>query len=785
MRANGTRGSACRVLAACVATAVLTGAPAVGSGQDRLGQARPNELDVRDMGLVFEAEVTADARPAQPIGTGIAATVPRGYALVIGVGEYPNLPESLQLSFAESDAEAMYDVLISHEGGAFPLENVRMLVGERASIAAIRRELEEWLPSVARPQDRVVVYFAGHGFVKDGRGYLAPSDVDLERIEDTAYPMAELGDVMANRVQALHKVLFTDACHSGKINPETTNELLHQELRGLPGDFLTLTAATERESSYGSPDLATGFGFFTYFLTRAFAGYADLDPCDGRITAHELIEYVRGGVVGQARRERARRDRARRERVRRDRDDQETLDGLEIRDTELVFERTSSLFQTPTARGDYDPEMLLGVNTQCLADEREERPVGTAVVEANLDDVALYIDGQLAGSVNGGESLRIVGLPAGYHEFEGVRAGYEPDTKDVLIRPGQEVAVTIRIRHPLRARPEARRLFEQGERLLYTRRSSVSLWNLLPVTRTQSRGDLERARDLFIAALRIEPAYVEAARELGHVYHLLGDRDAAKEAYECARVIDPANVEVLTQLAAVLMEYGDPQRAIGIFREATNLEGATDLHHGMLARLYLENKAWEEAVGEARRAIELNPESQQAHLWKADALRMLADGEKTSSPLRAALFGEARDDYRRFLDLTTFESSFGRKLLFFFGVAARVHADREEAYRKSRSSGFLGLCMTEIGLGNPRRARGYCERAIDYREDDLIAHFMLGRVNVDLFNDVANSCEFLREAARGYRKMLDLGPNHKYAKHARIYLGNIAALMPQAGCSGA
>ena len=750
MRANGVPRGACRVLAACVAATAVAGAPAVGSGQARPGQARPAELDVRDMELVFEAEATADARPAQPIGTGVAAAVPRGYALVIGVGEYPNLPESLQLRFAESDAEAMYDVLISHEGGAFPPENVRMLVGERASIAAIRRELEEWLPAVARPQDRVVVYFAGHGFVKDGRGYLAPADVDPERIEDTAYPMSALGDVMANRVQALHKVLFTDACRSGKINPETTNELLHQELRGLPGDFLTLTAATERESSYGSRDLATGFGFFTYFLTRAFAGYADLDPCDGRITAHELIEYVRGGVVAHARRERARRQR--------------------------------DVFQTPTARGDYDPEMLLGVSTQCLADEREERPVGTAVVEVNLDDVALYIAGQLVGTVNRGESLRILGLPAGYHEFEGVRAGYESVVRQVLVRPGQEVGVTLRIRQPVRARPEARRLFEQGERLLYTRRSSVSLWNLLPVTRTQSRGDLERARDLFIAALRIEPDYVEAARELGHVHHLLGDRDAALAAYERASGIDPANVEVLTQLAAVWMEYGDSQTAIGIFREAIRLAGPSDLLHGMLARVYWENEAWEEAVGEARRAIELNPESQQAHLWKADALRMLADGE-TSPRLRSALFGEARDDYRRFLDLTNFESSFGRRLLFFFGVAARVHADREEAYRTSRSSGFLGLCMTEIGLGNPRRARGYCERAIDYREDNVMGHFMFGRVNVDLFNDVAQSCEFLTGAVRGYRKMLDLSPGHEYAENARSYLAQIAALMPRAGCS--
>ena len=753
VRTNGTRGGACRLLAGWVAAVVVTGAPAVGAGQ-----ARPNELDVRGMNLVFEE--TADARPPEPIQTGVATAVPRGYALVIGV-DYSNLAERMQLKFAESDAEAMYDVLISHEGGAFPPENVRMLVGEQASLAAIRRALEEWLPSVARPQDRVVVYFAGHGLIskKDGRGYLAPSDVDPERLEETAYPMAALGDVMANRIRALHKVLFTDACHSGKINPETTNELLHQELRGLPGDFLTLTAATEDQFSHGSPDLATGFGFFTYFLTRAFAGWADLDPCDGRTTAHELIDYVRRGVMAEARRWSARLGR--------------------------------NVSQTPRYRGDFDSEMLLAVNPECLAEERSERRVGTAVVEANLDDVDLYIydkrGPQPIGRVNAGEPLRVVGLPAGYHEFEGRRAGYEPDTKDVLIRPDQEVAVTLRIRYPVAVRPEARRLFEQGERLLYTRRSSVSLWNLLPITRTQSRGDLERARDLFIAALKIECKYIEAARELGYVYHLLGDRRAAREAYERALEIDRSNVEVLTRYAAVETENGNTTTALEKLTEAIRRSSEpSDLLHGMLARLYWEREAWEEAVRAARRAIELNPESQQAHLWKADALRMLAVGE-TSPRLRAELFGEARDDYRRFLDLTNFESSFGRRLLFFFGVAERVHADREEMYRRSRSSGFLGLCMTEIGLGNPRRARGYCERAIDYREDNVVAHFMFGSANVELFNEVAQSCEFLREAARGYRKVLDVSPspNTEYAKEAQQLLEQIAAVMPQAGCSRA
>jgi len=137
--------------------------------------------------------------------------VPRGYALIVGIANYQYLDESKQLRFPETDADAFYRVLISHEGGAFPSENVHFLKGSQATLANVKRELEVWLPSVAQPSDRVVVYFAGHGFVQNGRGFLAPYDVKPDNLESTAYPMSTLGEVLANKVGAGLNVLVTDA----------------------------------------------------------------------------------------------------------------------------------------------------------------------------------------------------------------------------------------------------------------------------------------------------------------------------------------------------------------------------------------------------------------------------------------------------------------------------------------------------------------------------------------------------------------------------------------------
>lgn len=703
--------------------------------------------------LVLLASVTLGAQqaprdlvlvPAKP--TPARDGVPRGYAVIVGVANYKNLDADRQLQFPESDAESMYRVLINHEGGAFPAENVHFLKGADATLANVRRELEEWLPSVAQPADRVVVYFAGHGFVQDGRGYLAPWDVDPDRLEATAYPMTRLGEVLANKVNANWKVLLTDACHSGKINAETTNEAMERQFSALPTSFLTLTATTEREQSFEDPNLSTGYGFFTYFLVQAFRGYADSDPCDGRITADELIEYVRSNVRRYA--------------------------------------RDRQLSQTPTARGDYEPDMLLGVGNGCSAEGvKAPSMLGTAVVETNMDDVDLYIDGALVGRISKAKPLVIPSLPSGLHEFRGAREGYEPDRQEVMIAPGQEVAVTVRIRYVRQIKKPAQALNDQGEKLLFTRRSSLSLMNLIPIERRQSEEDLERAASLFAQALEIDPGFALAAYHLGQVNQLLLKHDEAVGFFRRAMAIDPTHVDSRIECAAVLIEQGDPDAAIRELTEALRLDATDDEAFSMLARAYWDKAAWGRAVENADRAITLKPSNAQAHLWKADALRHMA-AESTDRTVQISLYADARTNYRTFLDLTNFSTGLGARLAFHFiglGIGSRSHADRQGAYDSLRSAGFLGLCLSEQKVGNPLKARDYCKRALSHAPKDPIAHFLLGNVNRDLYNS-KQACSYLTDARASYRTMLEINPYLDESKNAKNYVGQIDGILPRIGC---
>ena len=165
-------------------------------------QPAPQQLPA---GQQRDLRLEKDAGPVSIPGQPQMVRIPRSYALVVGIANYQNLAAAQQLQFPERDAESIYSILISPEGGNFHAENVHKLIGPKATLAGLRHELEEWLPSVAKDDDRVLIYFAGHGFVYSGQAYLAPYDIDLKNIAATGYPMDTLGAISASRSKASGK----------------------------------------------------------------------------------------------------------------------------------------------------------------------------------------------------------------------------------------------------------------------------------------------------------------------------------------------------------------------------------------------------------------------------------------------------------------------------------------------------------------------------------------------------------------------------------------------------
>ncbi len=667
-------------------------------------------------------------------------SVPRGYAVVIGVAKYEKLAPEDDLSFPESDADAIRQVLISKHGGAFPDANVKLLVGRDATLQNIRAALEEWLPSQVREQDRALVYFAGHGFVKGGRGYLAPWDVDPASPDTTGYPMDSVGKDL-ERLKAKWKVLLVDACHSGRIVGGSTDEAVNTQLAQLPSGFLNLTATGARESSYEDPRL--GFGVFSYFVKKGLEGNADTPPCDGVITAEELVDYVRREVSSYVKR--------------------------------------YGQSQTPTDHDrDYDNNMVLGVNPSCVdTAQPSAAPLGSLTIEANMDGVEVFLDGTDLGPVTKDKPLRQPGLATGIHTVKGVKTGYEPVSKEVMVIPGQEQTVTLRIQYRREVKPTAMHLVDRGEALLFKKNSSFNpLAIYVHTSGQQNANDLAAARGLFVEALKEDPGYAQAAFDLALACQQLADSTCAQKNFQEALRIEPTLVEARMAYAGVLLDQGDADEAIRQLREVIRLDSGNAWAYSQLSLACLNSFDWPCVVQAADQSIALNAANYEPFLWKADALRRAAASENDPL-LKSADYRNAADNYRSVLRMTNFETPVAAKVVFFLGLPTghRTHADRQVSYASHRQFALLGLCESEDKLANYLQARDYCSRAIAYDPKEPMSYFLLGNVYRDMFNSSPQR-DYLVAARANYSKMIEINPDLDVSSHAENYVHQIDQLLP-------
>lgn len=674
-----------------------------------------------------------------------AKGVPRGYALIIGISKYKLIDPSQNLQFPESDAMGIYRVLISKEMGAFPAENVHALIGPQATKANIRRELEEWLPSVAQPNDTVLVFFAGHGFAVDGRGYFAPWDVDPDHITETGYPMSDFGRTLETKVKATNKVLLVDACRSGKVSRGLVEQggsdgEVNAQLGKLSNSFLTFVAAREQDRSFEDPKLGSGAGLFSYFVIRALEGDADAN-CDGFVTADELIEYVRTNVRQYAR------------------------------------DRGES--QTPTDYGDFDPKLVLSLSHKCgSAVTPSDVSVGELVIEGNMDGIDIYLDDQPVGSVSTGKPLRLSGIPGGIHTVMGVRKGYETDTKQATVIPGQQHTVTIRIQYARQYKKQSKVYMDQGEKLLFNRRSS---FNPLAVyaPSAQNAKTFEEAADLFEKSLREDSNNARSAYDLGLTFLYLSKESQSLEMLRKAITLDPTYVEAKTQYSGELIESGDPDEAIRQLTDVLRVEANNDLALAYLARAYYDKAVYDKSIEAADRALTVRQQNEEAYLWKGAALRMEAAQTKDLQP-KLAFYGQSCDAFQSFLKLTDFSTPAYAELLFYLSplpsIGHRSHADRTDSYKLQRSVALEGLCDGENKLGHSLQAKNYCAEAIRDDPDDPVAYYLLGHVHRDLFDRNHTKDELLM-ARDSYQKVVTLNPDLDISRNARNYLDQIQALL--------
>jgi tetratricopeptide (TPR) repeat protein len=225
------------------------------------------------------------------------------WALIVGVSQYQHIDS---LRYADDDALAFYNYLISPAGGSVPKSNIQLLVNEKATFGQLDRALGNLLDFV-KPNDRVFVYFSGHGDQETKtiaqRGFLLTHDSFSSNYNSTAFAVIYLQDYIAtlstkNQAQV---IMFLDACRAGKLAGSEIGgvQLTGQQLLKQVSNEVKFMACQANEVSLEGQQWGGGRGLFSYHLIRGLQGLADTDQ-DLKVSLRELERYLEDHVTTEA-----------------------------------------------------------------------------------------------------------------------------------------------------------------------------------------------------------------------------------------------------------------------------------------------------------------------------------------------------------------------------------------------------------------------------------------------------------------------------------------------------
>ena len=221
----------------------------------------------------------------------------QSYALVIGINAYQNCNP---LRYATNDAAAIHKKLI--EDFDFPPENTRLLLDEEATATEIRKAYLRFTEQDIQLDDRIFVFFAGHGTTRRGMrgevGYLTPVDADIDQIST----LIRWDDLTRNieLIPAKHILFVMDACYGGLAITRSTHSgsarFLKDMLKRVSRQVLTAGKADEEVADAGGP--IPGHSVFTGHLLQGLDGAAATK--EGVLTANNVMSYVYSKVNSDA-----------------------------------------------------------------------------------------------------------------------------------------------------------------------------------------------------------------------------------------------------------------------------------------------------------------------------------------------------------------------------------------------------------------------------------------------------------------------------------------------------
>jgi len=211
------------------------------------------------------------------------------WALVVGINKYLH---ASPLNFACNDAGEVAQIL--QNKFEFPADNIILITDESATRDRIMYEYLEFAGEKVSPDDRIVLFFAGHGYTRPGArgdvGYLVPVDGTTENLAS----LIRWDELTRNTdlIPAKHILFIMDACYGGlaitrALSPGSMR-FAKDMLQRYSRQVLTAGKADEVVADSGGP--RPGHSIFTGHFLNAIEGAAN--TMDGVLTANRVMAYV-------------------------------------------------------------------------------------------------------------------------------------------------------------------------------------------------------------------------------------------------------------------------------------------------------------------------------------------------------------------------------------------------------------------------------------------------------------------------------------------------------------
>lgn len=217
---------------------------------------------------------------------------PRTFIFSVAIENYQDdsLPDAL---YVEQDAQEFVDAW--KELGAAPDDCV-VLLSDQATLESIRSGLKKMVKAL-QPEDRLIVYYAGHGGDVAGTGVLTAFDTRADTVEKTTIPFSEfLSEIRQAKCSSTLLFLdssFSDAPIFTDVSVSETG-VSHNELRAFCKESVqhfAFISCKPKELSH--PSRTLDHGIWCHCLIQAIKGLAkEAIGKDQRVTTTSLQSYL-------------------------------------------------------------------------------------------------------------------------------------------------------------------------------------------------------------------------------------------------------------------------------------------------------------------------------------------------------------------------------------------------------------------------------------------------------------------------------------------------------------